>query len=86
MVNPAFQVGLSVDFYPNDPVSTGMYATFMYAPASFPGLKENISLGFVDAETPYSSTVEFRRDAVVTVPKANFSMGGFSLGFFIRIR
>jgi hypothetical protein len=86
MVNPAFQVGLSVDFYPNDPISTGMYASFMYAPASFPGLKENISLGFVDAETPYSSTVEFRRDAVVTVPKANFSMGGFSLGFFIRIR
>lgn len=86
MVNPAFQVGVSVDFYPNDPVSTGMYATYMYAPASFPGFKESGSLGFVDAEYPYSSTIEFRRDAVVTVPKANFSMGGFSLGFFIRIR
>jgi hypothetical protein len=86
MVNPAFQVGVSVDFYPNDPLSTGMYATYMYAPASFPGFKESGSLGFVDAEDPYSSTIEFRRDAVVTVPKANFSMGGFSLGFFIRIR
>lgn len=86
MVNPAFQVGLSVDFYPNDPVSTGMYATYMYAPASFSGFNESGSLGFVDAETPYAETVQFRRDAVVTVPKANFSMGGFSLGFFIRIR
>lgn len=86
MVNPAFQVGLSVDFYPNNPVSTGMYATYMYAPASFPGLKESGSLGFVDAESPYSETVEFRREAEVTIPKANFSMGGFSLGFFIRIR
>ncbi len=86
MVNPAFQVGVSVDFYPNDPVSTGMVATYMYAPASFPGFKESGSLGFVDAEDPYSSTIEFRRDAVVTIPKGNFSMGGFSLGFFIRIR
>jgi hypothetical protein len=86
MVNPAFQVGVSVDFYPNDPVSTGMYASFMYAPASFPGFKESGGLGFVDAETPYSPTYAFTRDAVVNIPKSNFSMGGFSLGFFVRIR
>jgi hypothetical protein len=75
-----------MDFYPNDPVSTGMYATFLYAPTSFPGLQENVKLGFQDYEEPYSPNYVFTRDGVLNIPKGNFSMGGFSLGFFIRIR
>ncbi|HLP46120.1 MAG TPA: hypothetical protein VK469_09245, partial [Candidatus Kapabacteria bacterium] len=85
-VGLAFQLGLSMDFYPNDPVSPGMYATLLYAPASFPGLNENIPLNFYDDEAPQSSDYAFTRDGILNIPKGNFSMGGFSLGFFIRIR
>ncbi|HLP46118.1 MAG TPA: hypothetical protein VK469_09235 [Candidatus Kapabacteria bacterium] len=83
-VNLAMQLGLAIDFYPNDPISTGMYATLLYAPASFPGLKENIHLNFYDDEEP--KYPDFTRDGILDLPKGKFSMEGFSLGFFIRIR
>ncbi|HLP57554.1 MAG TPA: hypothetical protein VK186_01935, partial [Candidatus Deferrimicrobium sp.] len=86
-VNLAMQLGLAMDFYPNDLISTGMYANWLYAPASFYGLQENIRLTFYnDDEWPRSPGSTFTRDGILDIQKANFNMGGFSLGFFIRIR
>ncbi|HLP46119.1 MAG TPA: hypothetical protein VK469_09240 [Candidatus Kapabacteria bacterium] len=85
-VGLAMQLGLSMDFYPNDPISPGMYAALLYAPASFPGLKENLPLYFYEDGVITTYGPAFRRDGILDFQKGNFSMGGFSLGFFIRIR
>lgn len=83
IVNPAFQASLSLDFYPKSKASTGMYVSFMYAPASFPAIKENYMLNF--KENDQEPTV-FTREGMLNIPKSNFSMGGISLGFFLRFR
>ncbi|NIM14618.1 MAG: hypothetical protein GTO45_21595 [Candidatus Aminicenantes bacterium] len=86
-LSPAFQLGVAWEFSPRALLSTGIYASYLYIPAFFPGLQASGNLDFIhDTEGRWSDPPAFKRDAVLNIPKSRIDLGGFSLGVFIRIR
>jgi hypothetical protein len=88
-VKPAFQFGAAVDICPRDPLSYGIFASFLYSHASFRGIQSKISAGFVsniDNTNTGTQPVVFTREVVVSIPRVDFNMGGFTLGIVLRLR
>ena len=85
-VNPAFQVGLSVELYPGETFTSGIYATYLVAPSTFPEFHARGSASFYEANQYTNPGVVFKRDAELIFPKTTFDVSGFSLGFFVRFR
>jgi hypothetical protein len=86
-VTLALQPGFSWEFSPRARLSTGIYGSYLYIPAFFPGLQASGSLDFApDTEARWSDPTVFTRDVVLNIPKSRINLGGFSLGVFIRLR
>lgn len=85
-VTPALQPGFSWEFSPRARISTGIYGSYLYIPAFFPGLQASGSLVFAPTEIRSSDHTAFTRDVVLNIPKSRIDLGGFSLGAFIRLR
>jgi hypothetical protein len=86
-VTPAFQLGFAWEFSPRALLSSGIYGSYLYIPAFFPGLQASGNLDFFpDTEASWSDPPAFMRDVVLNIPKSRIDLGGFSLGVFIRIR
>jgi hypothetical protein len=86
-VTLALQPGFSWEFSPRARLSTGIYGSYLYIPAFFPGLQVSGSLDFApDTEARWSDPTVFARDVVLNIPKSRINLGGFSLGAFIRLR
>ncbi len=85
-VKPAFQVGVSVDICPRDPLSFGIFASFLYSHASFRGIQSKISAEFVDNTKTGTQPAAFTREVVVSIPGVDYNLGGFTLGFVLRLR
>lgn len=87
-VNPAFQIGMSMELFPEASFTTGIYATYLYAPSSFPGFQASGNGPFFNTvQTPGQTSVPaFGRDIEYDFHKSNFNANGFSLGFLLRFR
>ncbi len=85
-VKPAFQLGVSVDICPRDPFSYGIFASFLYSRVSFRGFQSKISAGFISNNNTGTQPAAFTREVVVSIPRVNFNLGGFTLGFVLRLR
>jgi hypothetical protein len=87
VIKPAFQVGLTLEPSTDKSISTGMYVSYLYAPTTMSKFSATGTAEF-EEDRPYDGEriISFTREATFTAPKGNFNMGGFSLGFLIRIR
>jgi hypothetical protein len=86
-VTPAFQLGFAWEFSPRALLSSGIYGSYLYIPAFFPGLQASGNLDFFPGtEDRWLYPPAFTRDVVINIPKSRINLGGFSLGVFIRIR
>jgi len=83
----ALQVGASIEFSPSAPLSSGVYISYLYLPASFPGMKASGSLNFYPGNTYYGGgTPSFTQGVDFSIPKSRINMGGLNIGVLIRIR
>ena len=85
-VKPAFQLGVSVDICPRDPFSYGIFASYLYSHVSFRGIQSKISAGFISNNNTGTQPAAFTRDVVVSIPRVDFNLGGFTFGFVLRLR
>jgi hypothetical protein len=86
-VTPALQIGASIEFSPSAALSSGVFISYLYLPASFPGMKAIGSLNFYPGNTFYvSGAPSFKQSVDFSMPKSRINMGGLNIGVLIRIR
>ena len=88
VVKPAFQIGLSLELYPNESFSSGVYAVYLYAPSTFPGFQATGTASFFGKgqDPSQNAAAAFTREATMNFPKTGINANGFSVGFLVRIR
>jgi len=87
IVRPVFQLGMSLDIAPHDPLSYGIFISYLYSRTAFKGIQSTFDAKFYpEPGSIGSQTAAFTKTVVVDVPGTNFGLGGFTIGFVVRIR
>ena len=84
VIKPAFQIGITLEPYPNDIISTGIYVSYLYAPSEFSKFHATGTVAFYNNTNYY--VPEFTHDVNFSIPKTTKNIGGLSLGLIVRIR
>jgi|GEM_PF-3340579 len=85
--SPALQLGASWEFSPGEPISGGIFASYMFLEPRLPATTFNGSLSFYPGTMlSTDQPVAFELESRLSYPSQRIALSGFCFGVFIRVR